>query len=222
MKRALVSLSVFVLLAGMQGTSSAGLTATIVNSADSSSLVALNGAGSFDVTVQLHANEPVTALQMRLQEITQGNSPSGAFTLNSVTFATPIWSANGSGMEFNPAPQSLTAANSYGTDPIGDLPTDENTGTATDFDFATLNITLSNSAQGDYYLNLVDIVYGDSDFNDQVGTAGDALHVQVVPAPGAVVLGMIGLGMVGWARRCTTRREGCDRAPGSPASEQEI
>ncbi len=201
MKRHISGLIALVWLLSPHGAATASLTATIVDGVGDPNSLVLTGGATFNVTIALNTTEPLTALQMKLTEnILQGNSPSGLFTLNSVSFINPPWSLDG-GLQLDPSPQALNAGNSYTTDDIGDLPEDWATGTG-EFDFATLSITLSSPTLGaTYYLNLTDIVYGDENFADQFGTAGVNYEVQVVPAPGAMILGIIGLSMVAWVRR---------------------
>jgi len=198
-------------------TAHASLTATIVNPLcnNSSSLLLASTASSFNVTIQLQTDEPLTALLLKLQDVTSGEHPSSYFTINSVTFAFPAeeeyqWhqptGPEDPLVELPSLPQELNAGNSYTSGAIGDVPEAIQTGIGT-FDFATLNISLSNPVIGqEFYLNLADIAYGDSDGFEQAGSAGANFHVTVVPAPGATVLGMIGLGMVAWVRRYSQRK----------------
>ncbi len=198
-------------------TASASLTATIINPLDNSSSILLPfDSSTFNVTIQLQTDEPLTALLLKLQDITAEPHPSSYFTINSVTFAFPEdeeyqWhQPTGPGdplVDLPSLPQELNAGNSYTSGAIGDVPEALQTGIGT-FNFATLNITLSNPVVGqEFYLNLADIAYGDADGFEQVGSAGTSFHVTVVPAPGATVLGMIGLGMVAWVRRYSQRKQ---------------
>ncbi len=217
MKTKTAQLTVLALALAVQQVATAGLTATIVDSVGGSpNSITVGGTYTWDIAIKLNTTDAMMGLQLRLKEITQGDSPSGNFQLNSVTFGNPNWDpsppayrwSTDAGNQVVPGslPQTLAGPN-YTSDLIGDLSADENNGTGTgEFYFATLNITLNNPVVGaDYYLNLADIVYGDTNFDDYAGVAGTNYHVQVIPAPGAFVLGMIGLGMLGWVRRVTGR-----------------
>lgn len=228
MKTKTAQLTVLALALAVQQVATAGLTATIVDSVvgpgkDPNSIT-VYGTQNWDIAIKLNATTGVAmmGLQLRLQEITLGDSPSGKFQLNSVTFGNPSWDPPppayqwpdyqwSSDSEYHwvvpSLPQELNLGRNYTSDVIGNLSADEVNGTDPgEFYFATLNITLSDPEIGaDYYLNLFEIVYGDTNFDDKAGAAPTPYHVQVIPAPGAFVLGMIGLGMLGWVRRVTGR-----------------
>lgn len=69
-------------------------------------------------------------------------------------------------------------------------------------------VVKAGTTPGIYGLNLVNINLGTySGGLDVTGSAGQAYEVEIipVPAPGAVVLGAMGLSMVGWVRRRFTK-----------------
>lgn len=76
-------------------------------------------------------------------------------------------------------------------------------GSGTSFTLLTLDIEISTSAQRGkgVRLNVTDLIFGDTWFNDVGATPGQDYVIAILPAPGAVVLGGIGLSMVGWLQR---------------------
>lgn len=76
-------------------------------------------------------------------------------------------------------------------------------GANTTFTFLTLNLAISTSAERGQgiHLNVVDLVFGDSEFYQAATKAGFGYTVGIIPAPGAALLGAIGLMLVGRLKR---------------------
>jgi len=158
-------------------------------------------AGSpFEVLVQIDTTVSIMGLQLRVRETTA--APSGSFELNSVSFSTLPWS-NDSNDQIVPALPGLMDGPGYESDYIAHLADDLDNGTGTGkFLFATLNLTYAGAFMGEYRLNLSDILYGGTNFDDFTDAqTGQDYTITVIPAPGAAVLGMIGLGCVGWVKK---------------------
>lgn len=200
MKRARISLLAVAIALAAPGTVAwAALTAAIVNPADNStSIQAL--AGSI-LTVKVRLTGPSNNLvsgQFKVQE----TSGSGFFTLNSATFAGTASPPTGWYAEFDPTPVALVAGNAYTSGEFGATAYDLDNGVATPNDMLTIDVAIGGSATpGSYALQLTDMVFGNVNFDEELATAGSPFVIEVVPAPGAVVLGMIGLGMAGWVKR---------------------
>jgi hypothetical protein len=209
MKRPTPWVWVAVLLLAYQ-TATADVIATVVDAAGDPNSIALYGAGSFDVSIQVSTDTSLSALQLKLEETTSPGSD--YFALNSVSFDASKWdipvNPDDPDYRFDPSPQALNVSNGYTSELIADVAGDVDNGTGTGiFQFATLNITYSGPAEaGDYYLNLTEILYGDMNRDEYAGSAGTAYHVQVVPEPGTAVLGLIGFSIVAWARRDGSRQ----------------
>ncbi|NLX12039.1 MAG: hypothetical protein GXY44_00085 [Phycisphaerales bacterium] len=180
-------------------------TLTIVDTVGDPNSVTVDRWESFNVLVHIDTDVSMVALQLRLQEITA--VPSGSFRLNSVSFSTPPWS-NDPGSQVVPALPDLMDGPDYKSGYILDLATDLVNGTGTgEFYFATINLTYAGALMGEYRLNLSDILYGDTNFDDFTDAlTGQDYIVTVIPAPGAAVLGMIGLGCVGWVKKRLEKR----------------
>lgn len=72
----------------------------------------------------------------------------------------------------------------------------------TTFTLLTLDLKIADSApsKGSTRINVVDLVFGDNNFNDLTAVAGPSYIIEV-PAPGAALLGGIGLTLVGYVQR---------------------
>lgn len=157
-------------------------------------------AGSFfDVFVELTiTGSPLTAGQFQIGSY---DAVDGLFTVNSVTFG-PGWS-NDPNFTLNPAPQTLGAANSYRTSDIGSIAEDLVIGVGPGTRvMATLQIGVSNAAVlGDYRLFVGSLNFGNLAFDPvQTESSEGGYRVSVIPAPGAALLGVIGLVLVGRRR----------------------
>lgn len=199
MRKLLSCIIISAVVAISQAAALAGLTATIVDPTGAHSIAVMAGS-SFTVKVSLtDSPNALVSGQFKVQDV----SSSGFFTINSATFNGTASPPSGWYEELNPAPQSLASANAYTSDEFGATAYDLVNGVSTPDDMLTLNISLSASAPvgGTYDLNLVDLVFGNTNFDEESATAGMAFQVTTIPAPSAAWLGVIGLAVVAWTRR---------------------
>lgn len=174
----------------------AGLTATIVNPTNGGA-IAVHPGESFQVKVRLTGtSNPLASGQFKVQEVTGSGRPvqSGFFTLNSAVFA-DAWDGG-----LNPTPQMLSSP-TFASGVFGATAADSG-GVLAPSDMLALDITLSPAAThgSSYYLNLTDLVFADTDLAGVDALAGTPFEVTAVPAPAAALLGLIGLGAVGWIK----------------------
>lgn len=176
----------------------------------SSGTLVLDPGDTFDIMIQISTDVALSAAQMYITD----SSSLGYLTLNSVSWNTAVWDV---GTTIEPAtPYDMDSGNNYRAD-LGAMANGFDTGTGT-FTFAELNLTLSEYAMSGQtmYLHATGLVFADTNFDSVGAQTGGPFVIQssgqqVVPAPGAAMLGFIGLNMVGWIRR--PRRGGAsDRA----------
>lgn len=192
-------LCAFVLATGAAGTARADLvTATLVDAVGNTHQVIARPGASFSVSVELSTDVSLVSGQLKVREVTSP-SAQGYLTLTGVTFADPPWDS-AEALSFT-SPDPLDAPG-YISQEVGTFADDVVAGTGTGtFNFVTFDFSVSPTAMsGTYKLNLVDMIFGDANYNEAPAVAGADYEV-VVPAPGALALGVVGLGLVGWMRR---------------------
>lgn len=177
------------------------VTVALVDDNGNPSQVTAAAGSSFQVKVRVDTDVSLVSGQLRLQEVTA--SPSGYFTLTSRIVAGTPWDPS-EALSFS-SPDPLVGP-SYKSQDMGTLAEDVIDGTGEGvFDFLTLDVAVSPFAMaGTYKLNLTDVVFGDTEYEPLPFDLGADYEV-VVPAPGAVVLGLIGLGMVSGLRKRMAR-----------------
>jgi len=175
----------------------ASVTATITDAYGDPNSVSVLPGSFFTVVVELDTTESLVSGQLMIQ----ADAPD-VFTLESVSFDNVVWS-NDPADVLDPTPQTLNAGNSNTSGDIGTLAVDLVNGTGTGvIDFATIQVSVDeNTLPATYTLDVVDSIFGNTDFEDIIGSSGVSYEVYVIPAPGAVVLGLIGLGVVGWLKK---------------------
>lgn len=156
---------------------------------------------SFDVLVLLDATESAVSGEFAVRDY----AASGIFTLNSVVFESATWDT---GIILDPTMQTLNAGNGYTSGTFGSIANDLVVGTGTGtFGFATINISVDAAAtDGSYPLNLVDLVFGDLNFNTIQSVASGQNYIVHVPEPGTLLVLMLGAGAFVMRRRRNVHR----------------
>ncbi len=156
---------------------------------------------SFDVHVLLDATESAVSGEFAVRD----HAASGIFTLNSVVFESATWDT---GIILDPTMQTLNAGNGYTSGTFGSIANDLIVGTGTGtFGFATINISVDAAAMdGAYPLNLVDLVFGDVNFNAIQSVASGQNYIVHVPEPATICVLLLGAGVIARRRRNASRR----------------
>ncbi len=199
MKRSLLNAAVVLgIVLGTQNRSHAGLAATLVDSNGNANSATVAAGATFDVLVELATTDSLVSGQFTLADL----SSSGLFTLESVAFNGSLWDTS-AGVTLDPSIQAITSLTGFRTDDIGSIANDLALGTGVGtIDIATLTLSIdAAAAAGTYLLNLDNLVFGDTNFDQIAADGGQAYEMTVVPLPGAGVLMMIGLLIVGVRRR---------------------
>ncbi len=182
MTKGLVLIAILGAFLGTAETALGGVTLTIVDTEGDPHRTKVQAGSPFEVILQVDTTISILGLQVRIQETTE--SPSGLFQLNSVSFQTPPWSSDGND-QFKPVMPDLMDGPSYQSGHIADTAADLQEGTGIGiFSFVTLSLTFVgpvNFLTG--LLNLVDIVYGDLNYDEHTGTAGTDYEVTVIFPP---------------------------------------
>ncbi len=198
MKRSLLYAVVLGVLTLPGRTALADLSARITDEFGLDSIAVMPGS-FFDVIIELDTTESLVSGQVMIQA-----SAPDIFTLESVSFDGVIWSDD-AGDVLDPTPQALNAANANTSDDVGTFAVDLVSGTGIGImDFVTIGVSIGAGAPllETFTLNIVEPIFGNTNFEEVANvTVGSAYQVNVIPAPGAVVLGMIGLGLIGRLKR---------------------
>lgn len=202
MKRLLLRLGVFgALVLVWGGPALAGVTASIMDTVGDARTVGVVRGSSFTARIDLDTDTDLVTAEVKIQDVLS----SGYFTLESVTFlgdpnAGTGWS-NDPLDKFDPSP--MVILNSYNAGAhglIGSLANDLENGTRMDLAEITVSVD-ANAAEGWQELRLMDMVFADTDWNEVANPSTVGYDVYIIPAPGALLLGAIGLGLVGWLKR---------------------
>ncbi len=200
-------LRVAILVGCLATVAAANPVVTILDSGHNAGPLVANPGDTFDIIIQIATDVALSAAQMYVTD----TSNLGYLTVNSITWNTAVWDVSGATIPTPPGGNPPTYAINQVLNPsldIGTTASGYNSGTGT-FDFATLNVTLDALTPPGQNLALqaTGLVFADTGFNTIGSSTGAPFVVQtpgeaqVVPAPGAAMLGFIGLNMVGWIRR---------------------
>ena len=155
------------------------------------------------ITLDNTAESSLISAQMRIEELSQ----TSGLTLISIDYDDSLWDTD---TALDPTPDQITGPNWTST-PIGAFADDlgSGTGVGASLGFVTaLTFQISSTANfGTYTINLTEFVFGDTGFGFLPGSAGPNYVVTLIPAPGAFLLGTIGLGFVGWVKRRQDRNK---------------
>lgn len=163
----------------------------------------VEGPGPYNFTVELWIDTDVALSTASI--FIRDLSMRGTATINSITWNDAIWDPNSEWPSY-PGNETLNAGNSYTSSEMHVDAYNFNSGTGT-FRFLTLDITWAGQTGQALVLSLTDITVGDINFDNTPATAENFV-ISVVPAPGAAVLGGIGLCMAGWLQKRRRRRTG--------------
>ena len=187
----------FGLLMFWSGPALAGVSLAITDDLGDPGEVAVLPDSSFVVEVELDTTESLISGQLMIQA-----SASDIFTLDAISFDGLIWSTDPDDI-LDPTPEALTLANSNTSGDIGTLAVDVDNGTGVGImDFVSIQVSVDESAlEGLYTLQIVEPIFGDVPGDEVESSVGDPYEVTVIPLPAGLMLGLLGMGLVGWKRK---------------------
>ena len=152
------------------------------------------GTWNFDLTVEVATDANLVSGQFYITDV----GHTGTLTINSVTYNDPPWDSGGA-LPFV-GPQTLNASNGYTTTDIGAMALDLVNGVTGTQTFITFNVSVMPAAGQNYVLQLTNLFFGNTAWEEDPSTAGPAYQITVTPEPETAVLGFVSLCLAGWLK----------------------
>ncbi|NOX59391.1 MAG: CUB domain-containing protein, partial [Planctomycetes bacterium] len=189
LKSVIISIAVLAVTGAPIHLRAATVSASIVDQTGDPNAVFVSPGDTFEIAVRLDTTESLISGEFRIQDLSQ----SGIFTLESVSFNDADWNL---GVVLDPTVEPLTSVNGFTSGVFGSI-ADDLLGGIGSFDAAIVGVSVDPlAADGNYLLNLSDLVFGDLTFNPISSVATGQDYLVVVPEPASGLFAIMGLGIL--------------------------